>query len=251
MAGRAVLRFVIIHRHFKHVVAADAHAMDFRPSARRVMTGSVSSRRGRCRSRRRFRLWLRCLAHAMNFITMRNANAVRTPAHPRGSVGAASQHATVHLRFILTQLRRALKAQPPSRQSRQSAPACRTPPPPAAAAQSLFAKRPIPSAPFLRASESKRRRLVVHSLPAQSPPASRRGQGLALRHRPHPCPTHRSRARAILRERPRGASNRSRLRIPAASHCQSSASPLSTLSKPRRYSFGLSVGKLRKGLLQF
>jgi hypothetical protein len=51
--------------------------MDLRPAAGSgMMTRGVSSR-ARCRrrgSRRRFRLCLRCLAHAVNFITMRNAN---------------------------------------------------------------------------------------------------------------------------------------------------------------------------------
>jgi hypothetical protein len=75
MAGRAVLRFVIIHRHFKHVVASDANAMNFRPvPGRRVMSRGLSRRSGgRCsrrRRRRRFRL-LSCLAHAVNFITTR------------------------------------------------------------------------------------------------------------------------------------------------------------------------------------
>ncbi len=28
-----MLRFVVIHRHFKHVVAPDANAMDLRPAA--------------------------------------------------------------------------------------------------------------------------------------------------------------------------------------------------------------------------
>jgi len=60
VAGRAVLRFVVVHGHFEHVVAANAHPMDFywRPLAwLRLRTVALGRRLMRGR-------WLMCLTHA-------------------------------------------------------------------------------------------------------------------------------------------------------------------------------------------
>ena len=67
-----MLRFVVIHRHFKHVIAADTNAMDFRPGlAASVRIGGTASSSGR------LRLCLWRLAHAADFITKGNASRSR------------------------------------------------------------------------------------------------------------------------------------------------------------------------------
>ena len=64
MADGAVLRFVGFHGDFKHVVATDANAMDFRSRAGCVVVSGMPRRGWRgclCRC-----LW--CLAHGADFI---------------------------------------------------------------------------------------------------------------------------------------------------------------------------------------
>jgi hypothetical protein len=63
MAYRAVLRFVVIDGDDKHIVAADAHAVDFRSGRRCAILAMGAGAFRRVRARGFFRRCLGCVAH--------------------------------------------------------------------------------------------------------------------------------------------------------------------------------------------
>jgi hypothetical protein len=67
MADGAVLRFVVFHGDFEHVVATDANAMDFRSASGCVVVSGMP-RWGWCGC---FGRHLRCFAHGVDFIMTR------------------------------------------------------------------------------------------------------------------------------------------------------------------------------------